>query len=296
MRRFATLTPRRRVAVVCPDDEPTLGVINRCVSDGLAYMELIAPEGHHHEAARIAAAYPGSAALTLTSGKDEAAASAVSMIHQGRVDVILKGNINTDNLLHAVLDRESGLLPRGRVMSHVAVTQIPGRDRLLVFSDAAVIPEPTLEQLDSIIRYDTELCRRLGISDPAVALIHFTEKFNDRFPITTRYAELIRRADRGDYGAINLGGPMDVKCACDLHSAQIKGLKSEVAGRADLLIFPDLVAANTFYKTLSLFCHADMAAILTGTIAPVVVPSRADSDESKLLSLALACVTADSPQ
>lgn len=290
MSRFASISPRKRVAVVCPDDAPTIGVIERCISEGLADMELIATTETASALISHNFCKHPSVNITIVPDKDNAAITAVKMIHDGRADVILKGNINTDNLLRAVLDKQSGLLPKGHVLSHVALTQIPGFNRLLMFSDAAVLPEPDLTQLDAVIRNDVALCRRLGWESPNVALIHFTEKFNDKFPVTTYYREILNRASQGDYGPINIGGPMDVKCACDIHSAEIKGLSSDMAGIADLLIFPNLAAANTFYKTLSLFARAEMAGMLTGTISPVVVPSRADSDESKLLSLAMACV------
>ncbi len=291
--RFAS-DHRKKIAVVCPDDEQTLSVVNRCLGNGLAHIEMISTSENAGNASEIVQEFPDSASLTICPDKDRAASTAVRMVHEGKADVILKGNINTDNLLRAVLNKQDGLLAKGEVLSHVAVTSIPGLDRLLVFSDAAVIPEPDLRCLDAMLRYDVALCHRLGIECPKAALIHFTEKFNDKFVVTTYYKELLERAAEGQYGTMKLGGPMDVKCACNRHAADIKGIKSDVAGMADILIFPDLTAANTFYKTLSIFADAEMAAMLTGTKAPIVVPSRADSDESKFLSLALACVCSES--
>lgn len=293
VRHFYNITPRKRVVVVCPDDAPTLGVISRCLRDRVVELLLVA-RADRAEAARETVAKHSSDDVTLIEvpTADEAAATAVRMVREKRADVILKGNINTDNLLRAVLNKECGLLPHGRVMSHVAVAEIPGYDRLLTFSDAAVIPSPTLDQLDAMLHYDVDICRKLGHENPKVALIHFTEKFNDKFVITTYYREILSRAALGQYGTAVIGGPMDVKSACDAHAAAIKGIISPVVGKSDLLIFPDLVAANTFYKTLALFANAQLAAMLTGTDAPIVVPSRADSDDSKFYSLALACVAA----
>lgn len=293
VRQFQAITPRKKVVVVCPDDEPTLGVIHRCLRDHLVQLELVARADRADAARAIAQAHPEDVTLTVTADAAEAAINAVKMVHDHRADVILKGNINTDVLLHPVLNKEYGLLPKGKVLSHVALAQVPGYGRLIMFSDAAVIPELNLEQLDAVIRYDVELWKRLGNDHPAVALIHFTEKFNPKFVITTYYKELLDRASRHEYGeGVVMGGPMDVKSACDAHAAAIKGIESPVVGKADILVFPTLVAANTFYKTLALFAHADLAAMLTGTMVPIVVPSRADSDESKFYSLALACVAA----
>ena len=221
---------------------------------------------------------------------DKAAQEGVALVREGHADVLMKGIINTDNLLRAVLNKEHGLLPQGNVLSHITVAQIPTYNKLLFFSDAAVIPRPTLAQFEAMLKYDLEVCRRLGISEPRVALIHCTEKINEKFPHTLDYAVLKERAASGAYGSMFLDGPMDVKTACDAHSGEVKGISSPVVGHADLLIFPNIESGNTFYKTVSLFGDANMAGMLRGTIAPVVVPSRADSGNSKYYSLALACV------
>lgn len=288
--RFRSGADRKRVAVVCPDDVHTMYVIDRCLNEELADMVLVTAGGdlsHFHE---LKERFQERVDIVEAADKDEAARIGVGLVHNGRADVVMKGNINTDNLLRAVLDKEHGILPKGQVLSHVTVAEIPGYSRLLLFSDAAVIPSPTLEQFDAIIRYDLNVCRRLGHEEPKVALIHFTEKVNPKFPYTLDYETLKARAGEGQYGAMSLGGPMDVKTACCAESGEIKGISSPVVGKADVLVFPDLAASNTFYKTVSLFAKARMAGMVTGTSAPVVVPSRADSAESKFYSLALACV------
>ena len=202
----------------------------------------------------------------------------------------MKGLINTDNLLRAVLHKEKGLLPPGGVLSHVAVAQIPLYHKLLFFSDAAVIPKPTLDQFRAMIMNDIAICNRLGMEEPRVALIHCSEKVNAKFPHTIFYTELKKEASEGKMGKVYIDGPMDAKTACDAHSGEIKGMSSPVIGNADIMIFPNIESGNTFYKTLSLFGDANMAGMLTGTIAPVVVPSRSDSGNSKYYSLVLACL------
>ncbi len=202
----------------------------------------------------------------------------------------MKGAINTDNLLRAVLDKQNGLLEPGHVLSHLTAAEIPSYHKMLFFSDAAVIPQPDLHQLESIINYDTDVMRSLHIKEIRIALIHFTEKTNPKFINTVYYGQLKQMNTEGHFGASTMiEGPMDVKTACDRHSAEIKHIDSKVAGDADLLIFPDLVSANTFYKTISLFCKATMAGMICGASAPIVIPSRADSAISKFYSLALAC-------
>ena len=162
--------------------------------------------------------------------------------------------------------------------------------KLVVFSDAAVVPRPTLDQFDAILGYAVDVSHRIGVKCPGVALVNFTEKVNEKFPHTLYYEELKRRAAEGRYGEACVSGPMDVKTALDSESGKIKGISSPVVGNADVLIFPNIESGNVFYKTISLFAGADMAGMLCGTTVPVVVASRADSCESKFYSLALACV------
>lgn len=291
--RLRSLKKRKRVAVVCPNDAHTEYVILRSLKEGFADFLLVADTPHLINSAYIHRQFPDRVEVYEASSPDKAAQEGVALVREGHADVLMKGIINTDNLLRAVLDKEHGLLPKGNVLSHVTVAQIPLYNKLLFFSDAAVIPRPQLEQFDAMIRYDVEVCRRLGIDEPRVALIHCTEKTNPKFPHTLDYVTLKERAEAGTYGVMFLDGPMDVKTACDSHSGEVKGISSPVVGHADMLIFPNIESGNTFYKTVSLFGDANMAGMLLGTTAPVVVPSRADSGNSKFYSLVLACVCSD---
>ena len=208
----------------------------------------------------------------------------------------MKGSLNTDNLLRAVLNKEQGILVKGSVLTHIAVAEIPGMNRLMLFSDAAVIPFPTTEQLDAVMTYITKTWRSLtGGTCPRVALTHCTEKTSEKFPITLAYQTIKQYAEEGRYGEVCVDGPMDVKTACDAESGAIKGISSPVVGNADILIFPDIEAGNTFYKTITFFANATVAGMLDGTTAPVVVTSRADSADSKFYSLAVACMRSLTP-
>jgi len=289
---FRSVSPRRRVAVVCPDDEGTIGAIRRCVGENMAEIILVTSGRESPEFDGLMADCGAEVRVVGCTSVDEAARKGVALVRAGEADVLMKGSINTDNLLRAVLDKECGLLEKGAVMSHLTAVDTPVYERLIFFSDAAVIPRPDLKQFEAMIRYDVDVCRKLGIDEPKVALIHFTEKVNQKFPHTLDYVELRNKAAAGEFGAALVGGPMDVKTACDAHSGEVKGIASPVVGKADILIFPTLEASNTFYKTMSLFGRATMAGMITGTIAPVVVPSRADTAASKFYSLALACAVA----
>lgn len=283
---------RRRIAVACPHDEHTCHVIGRSLNEGIADFTLVVDEAHHSEAEELRLKYPDRVTICTAEDTTDAARQAVALVHRGEADVLMKGTLNTDVLLRAVLNKEQGLLPAGRVLSHVTVAQLPTYHKLLLFSDAAVVPRPRVSHFEAMLHYDLDVCRRLGIHEPRVALIHCTEKINGKFPHTLGYVILKERARKGAYGPVLIDGPMDAKTACDPHSGQVKGIDSAVVGNADLLIFPNIESSNTFYKAISLFGQACMAGMLTGTTAPVVLPSRADSDDSKYYSLVLACTMA----
>lgn len=283
---------RRRIALVCPNDPHTEYVILRSLREEIAEFLLVTDTAHVDISRRICSASPDFVRVYEAATPDEAAHLAVQLVRTGEADVLMKGLINTDNLLHAVLNKESGLLPRGQILSHVAVAEIPLYHKLLLFSDAAVIPRPTIDHFRAMISQDVALCRKLGNEQPRVALVHCSEKVNAKFPHTLDYVQLKDDAAKGMFGDVFIDGPMDAKTACDAHSGEIKGLSSPVVGNADVMIFPNIEAGNTFYKTVSLFGDANIAGMLTGTVAPVIVPSRADSGNSKFYSLALACLAA----
>lgn len=281
------------VAVACPADAHTEEVIERSISEEFAKFILVAVEQNAAVAERLHAKYPDRTAIILATDVDDASRKAVAEVRQGRAQVLMKGTVNTDNLLRAVLNKECGLLEKGHVLTHIAVAEIPGLQRLLFFTDAAVIPYPTTEQFHAQLGYIADTYRSVTGNDcPRVALTHCTEKVSEKFPLTLSYEELKKEAREGAFGNIEVDGPMDVKTACDAESGAIKGIASPVVGNADILIFPDIEAGNTFYKAITLFAKATVAGMLAGTTAPVVVTSRADTVESKFYSLATACMKA----
>ncbi len=283
--------PRVRVAVVCPHDDHTLEAVKGALDKGFADFVLVGkPEVINNLS--LLADHADRVELVEIEDTDEAARTAVKLVREGRADVLMKGLINTDNLLRAVLNKENGLLPKGNVLTHVTAAQIPGRDKLLFFSDAAVIPFPTLDQRVAIVDDVARLCRNFGIETPRIALIHCTEKISPKFPVTEDYVEIKRRAAEGAFGQVIVDGPMDVKTAVDIHSGEVKGIVSPINGQADAVILPDIEAGNVFYKTLTCFAGSLNAGMLMGTSAPVMVSSRSDSTRSKLCSLAMACLSA----
>ncbi len=256
---------RCRIATVCVYDKATLSALDRSKQLGLA--EPVYVDGETPE---------------------EAAARAVEMVRSGEADILMKGLIGTDRLLRAVLDKEHGLLPKGRTLTHLALAEIPTYHKMLFFSDAAVIPYPTHEQRIEQVRYAIDVCHATGIAQPRVALIHCSEKPGKQFPFVDGYKDICQMGRDGSFGHCIIDGPLDVKTACSLHALQAKGIKSPLMGDSDVLILPDIEAGNAFYKSMTLFAGAHTAGMLCGTSHPVVVPSRGDSAEAKFNSVLLA--------
>ena len=250
-----------------------------------------ATDSHSSEAVETAVIEGWAKVTNLTTGDPQRSADeAVQMVRNGEADVIMKGIINTDVLLRAVLNKEHGLLPKGNVLTHLSAIYLPMLGRIILMGDPAVIPYPTLEQREAMIRYTVKLAAAYGIEEPRIALIHCTEKVSEKFPLTLDYVQLIEKSKRGEFGKAIVDGPTDLKCAICKESADIKGIVSPLEGRADMLMMPDIEAGNVFYKTLTAFTDAQLAVGLMGAACPISLTSRSDSMETKLNSLAMACL------
>ena len=250
-----------------------------------------ATDSHSSEAVETAVREGWAKVTNLTTGDPPRSADeAVQMVRNGEADVIMKGIINTDVLLRAVLNKEHGLLPKGNVLTHLSAIYLPMLGRIILMGDPAVIPYPTLEQREAMIRYTVKLAAAYGIEEPRIALIHCTEKVSEKFPLTLDYVQLIEKSKRGEFGKAIVDGPTDLKCAICKESADIKGIVSPLEGRADMLMMPDIEAGNVFYKTLTALTDAQLAVGLMGAACPISLTSRSDSMETKLNSLAMACL------
>jgi phosphate butyryltransferase len=219
---------------------------------------------------------------------ERAAEKAVALVRRGDADVLMKGLISTDILLRAILNKVSGLLPEGHVLTHLSVAEIPTYHKLLFFTDVAVIPYPTQKQRIEQVKYTAGICHRLGIAEPRIALIHCAEHGGRQFPFVDGYTDIKQMAAEGHFGRCIVDGPLDVKSACSIQALEAKGISSPLNGESDVLIMPDIEAGNAFYKAMTLFAQARTAGILCGTQCPVVVPSRGDSAEAKFNSILFA--------
>lgn len=221
---------------------------------------------------------------------NEATLEAVRMVKQGEADILMKGLVNTDVILRAILDKEKGLLPQGNILTYNAALEIPRYHKLLFFSDPAVIPYPNIEQRKMMIKYAINTCRKFGIERPKIALIHATEKANPKIMFMQDYLDIMQSWRSGEFGDVILDGPLDIFLSLDTERGSIKQVPTPVLGDADVLIFPDFACANAFYKGLAVFAGAEMGGILQGTQKPCVLTSRSDSTQSKFYSIAIACI------
>ncbi|MCR5077507.1 MAG: phosphate butyryltransferase [Prevotella sp.] len=274
----------KRAAIVWPEESHTQEAVAWAAKEGFIKPLLICSEMTR----KTFAAKEGFDNIVTTDGT-RAALEAVRMVREKKADIIMKGFVNTDDLLRAILDKKQGILPKDTVMTHITVAKLPDYHKLLFFTDAAVIPYPTDLQRREQIKYITAFCHAFLIECPKISLIHCSEKVDARhFPYTEGYLTLKDEAEKGVFGACKIDGPLDLKTSCSSEAMRLKQIASPINGDADALLFPDIEAGNLFYKTITLFCHAETAAVLQGPLAPVVLPSRGDSIESKFYSLALA--------
>jgi len=233
--------------------------------------------------------------FTVIAAADEAAAGAeaVRLVRAGEADVLMKGLIGTDKYMRLILDKERGLLPPKAVLSHVTVLDIPAyrasQDKLLIVSDVAIIPDPDLATKLKIVQYVIDAAHAFGIAEPKVALIAATEKVNPKMQACVDAALITQMNRRGQITGAIVDGPLALDVACSPEACAIKGLVSPVDGSADCLVFPNIETGNVFYKATTVLGGARLAAAVVGTSAPCVLTSRADSEESKFLSIALGC-------
>lgn len=221
----------------------------------------------------------------------DAAAKAVQLVRAGRAEALMKGSLHTDELMGAAVSREAGLRTARRI-SHCFIMDVPGHDTPLVITDAAVNIAPTLEEKVDIVQNAIDLVHAMGVAEVRVAILSAMETVNAKVPSTIEAAALCKMADRGQITGAVLDGPLALDNAINLDAAVIKKIASPVAGRANVLIVPDLEAGNMLAKSLSFLAGADAAGIVLGARVPIVLTSRADSLLTRLASCAVAVLVA----
>ncbi len=219
----------------------------------------------------------------------EASLQAMKLVQEGHAQFAMKGKVETADFLRAAFDKEYGIRKEAYV-SHVSVVEIPTIDRLLYIADAAVIVAPTLEQKIVIVQNAINVARALGVREPKAALLAATEMVNFKIPASIDAASLAKMADRGQIKGGIVDGPLALDNAISPEAAEIKGIKSPVAGYADVLITPDIEAGNILIKGLTYFAKGRFAGVVVGCRAPLCLVSRADPHYMKVISIALAAI------
>ncbi|HPZ02304.1 MAG TPA: phosphate acyltransferase [Candidatus Cloacimonas sp.] len=283
---------KTRIAVAVAEDNNTINAILKATNNGFVSPILI---GNKDKITALLPADIDSNKLQIMNITDPAMAvkEAVRMVRNNEADVLMKGLVGTETFLKAVLDKEKGLLPPKAVMSYTCALEIPKCHKLLFVSDTAVLINPDLNQKIAMINYSVAMARKFGIEKPKVALISATEKVSPSMPETLEYSLLCKMAERGQIKNCLVDGPLDIFLACDPTSLSIKGIQSSLEGDADILIFPNLESANSFYKGLMLFGEGELAGLICGTTKPVIVMSRSESENSKYYCIALSCLMAE---
>ncbi|MGB0696424.1 MAG: bifunctional enoyl-CoA hydratase/phosphate acetyltransferase [Rhodospirillaceae bacterium] len=279
--------PPLPTAVVCPEDDNSLGGALLATTEGLIKPIFLGSKAKIEAvAAETGADLTGIEILDIPS-HGAAAARSVEMVHEGRVRAIMKGAVHSDELLMHITKANGGLRTNRRI-SHVFVMDVPGLKQLLLVSDAAINIAPSLETKVDIVQNSIDLALALGNPTPKVGILSAVEVVNPKIPSTIDAAVLSKMADRGQIKGGIVDGPLAMDNAMDIEAARTKGITSLVAGRADVLIAPNLESGNMLAKELTFVAHAEAAGLVMGAKVPVMLTSRADNEEARLASCALA--------
>ena len=275
------------MAIAHPCDGQSIEGVVAAMQRGLIAPVLVGPAARIRAAAANAGVSIDGLPLVETPHSHASAAKAVELVRQGQVEALMKGSLHTDELMAEVVDRDTGLRTARRI-THCFVMDVPSYPQLLIITDAAVNIAPTLDDKVDIVQNAIDLSHVLGLDDVRVAILSAMEPLSSKVPSTIEAAALCKMADRGQITGAELDGPLALDNAIDLDAAEIKHIQSRVAGRANVLVVPDLEAGNMLAKSLSFMAQADSAGVVLGARVPIVLTSRADSVMSRLVSCALA--------
>ncbi|MGB9770365.1 MAG: phosphate butyryltransferase [Candidatus Kapaibacteriota bacterium] len=284
---IALSKPQKRIAVASSEDEQVLLALKQATDLGIVEPILI---GNHSKTKDLASRIGFDIEKyefidELNSAKS--ARIAVQLVREGKAQIIMKGLVSTADYLRAILDKEIGLRT-GSLLSHIGIFEIPAYHKLIGLTDAAQNIAPNLEEKVSIINNSVDLLQRLRIQQPKVAVLAAVENVNPKMPATIDAALITMMNRRGQIKGCLIDGPLAFDNAISKEAAEHKGIDSPVAGDADLLVAPEIETGNALYKSFTYFARGVVAAIILGAMVPIVLTSRADSEQSKLMSIALA--------
>jgi phosphate acetyltransferase len=284
------LAPLRTV-VVHPCDETALASAMEAAKAGIIRPTLVGPAARIRTLANTLGIDLAGMPIVDVLHSHAAAAKAVEIVRSGAADALMKGSLHTDELMSAVIARDTGIRT-GRRISHVFIMDVPSYPKPLFITDAAVNLNPTLEDKADIVRNAIELAQALGIAYPKVAIISAVETVTSKIPSTVDAAALCKMAERGQITGAVLDGPLALDNAISRDAAAIKHICSPVAGDADILLVPDMEAGNMLAKELTFLADADAAGIVLGAQVPIILTSRADNLRAHMASCAVAALYA----
>jgi phosphate butyryltransferase len=275
------------IAVAEAGDQEVLESVLKAYEEGIAHFILFGDENKISKYLREYTNENTPGIKVVAADSTTAAHAAVKAVHEGVADILMKGLLSTATLLKAVLNKEYGLRT-GNVLSHVAAFEVEGYDRLIFVTDAAMNIAPDLSQKAQILQNAINLVRSTGIEEPKAAVLTAVENVNPAMQATLDAASLTVMNLRGQISGAVVEGPLALDNAISREAAEHKGITGKVAGQADILLVPNIETGNVLYKSLIYFARAKVGAVICGARAPIVLTSRADSSESKYLSIALA--------
>jgi phosphate acetyltransferase len=283
--------PPTPTAVVHPCDESSLRGAVDAAKLGLIAPILVGPKARIEAVAKEHGIDIGGLPIVDAPYSEASAEKAVELVREGRAEALMKGSLHTDELMGAVVRKETGLRTARRI-SHCFVMDVPSYPETLIISDAAVNIAPTMEDKVHIIQNAIDLAHAMRMPEVRVAILSAMETINPKVPSTIEAGALCKMADRGQITGAILDGPLALDNAISLESKAIKKIDSPVAGRANVLIVPDLEAGNMLAKSLSFLAGADAAGIVLGAKVPIILTSRADSVQTRLASCGIAALVA----
>ncbi len=277
----------KRVVVAAAGDEHTLQAIKEAVDDGIVVPVLVGDAAKIKEIADEIGLAVKDEDIYDVPDPVEAASKTVELIHEGKGDFIMKGKLETAQILKPVVNKETGL-GTGRSMSHFVFDELPYYHKLLVTSDGGMMTYPTLEQKKDIILNAVDILHKLGYENPKVACVAAVEVVNPKMPETVEADELKKMNQNGEIPGCIVEGPISLDIALDKDIADLKGFDSPVAGDADMILVPNIQVGNVLGKSITVIAHGNMAGFIVGAQVPIVLTSRGSSAKEKYLSLVLA--------
>lgn len=289
--KFAKDRGPKTISVACCQDKEVLMAVEMARKEKIANAILVGDIEQTKEIAKDIDIDLNNYELIHIEDLSEASLKSVELVSQGKADMVMKGLVDTSIILKSVLDKDKGLRT-GNVLSHVAVFDIESYNRLFFITDAAMNLAPDLNTKKQIIENACTVAHSLDIDNPKVAVLCAKEKVNPKMKDTVDAKELEEMCNRGEIKGCIVGGPFALDNAVSIEAANHKGIDHPVAGKADILLAPDIEAGNILYKSLVFFSKSKNAGVIVGAKAPIILTSRADNEETKLNSIALGVLMA----